>query len=128
MKNFGLKETALPALSLFASAGTLVCCALPALMVSLGMGAALAGLVSDYPALIWLSRNKIAVFITAALLIAAAGIMLWRARALPCPPNAAQARACARLRLLSWCIWGFSLLSFATGGFFAFIAPYILEK
>jgi hypothetical protein len=32
-------------LSLAASGGTLVCCALPALLVSLGLGAALAGLV-----------------------------------------------------------------------------------
>ena len=36
-------------LSLFASSGTLVCCALPALLVALGAGAALSSLVSVFP-------------------------------------------------------------------------------
>jgi hypothetical protein len=31
-------------------------------MVSLGMGAVLAGLVSDFPQLVWLSKHKIEVF------------------------------------------------------------------
>ena len=39
MKNFGLRETIAPFLSLFLSAGTLVCCAIPAMFVTLGMGA-----------------------------------------------------------------------------------------
>jgi hypothetical protein len=58
-----------PTISLFTSAATLVCCALPALMVSLGMGAVLAGLVSDFPQLVWLSKHKIEVFGLAAVLL-----------------------------------------------------------
>lgn len=125
---FGVKQALLPFLSLFASAGTLLCCALPALMVSLGMGAALAGFLTDFPQIVWLSQHKVAVFSVAALMIAAAGFMLWRARNLPCPVDQQQAKACAKLRLVSWWIYGFSVLSFAAGFFFAFIAPYVLEK
>ena len=40
----------LPAcLSLFTSTGTLICCALPALLVSIGAGAVMAGLIEAVP-------------------------------------------------------------------------------
>ena len=42
------RQTILPSLSLFTSVGTLLCCALPALLVTLGMGAALAGFVQRH--------------------------------------------------------------------------------
>jgi len=125
-EGFSYKHTFAPALSLFAAAGTLVCCALPALFVSLGMGAALAGLVSAAPALVWLSKYKLWVFGAAALLIAASGFMMWKARNLPCPADPAKAKACNTLRRISWWIWGISVFAFLTGFFFAFIAPYIL--
>ena len=127
-ESFGAKHTLAPLLSLFTSAGTLICCALPALMVSLGMGAALAGLLSDFPQIVWLSQHKTAVFGAAAFMIALAGVMMWQARRLPCPADPQKAKACARLRKISWAIYGFSVLAFATGVFFAFIAPYVLEK
>lgn len=117
-----------PTISLFTSAATLVCCALPALMVSLGMGAVLAGLVSDFPQLVWLSKHKIEVFGLAAVLLLLAGVMLWRARYLPCPIDPVQAKACTRLRIISWVIYWASVLIFVTGVFFAFIAPLVLEK
>jgi uncharacterized membrane protein YdcZ (DUF606 family) len=117
-----------PTISLFTSAATLVCCALPALMVSLGMGAVLAGLVSDFPQLVWLSKHKIEVFGGATVLLLIAGVMLWRARYLPCPIDPVQAKACSRLRVISWVIYWASVLIFLTGVFFAFIAPLVLEK
>ena len=56
-RNFGLAVA-----TLAASAGTLVCCVLPAVMVALGAGASLAGLVTTFPQLIWLSERKALVF------------------------------------------------------------------
>jgi hypothetical protein len=44
--------------SLLFASGTLVCCVLPAVMVALGAGAALAGLVTSVPQLVWLSAHK----------------------------------------------------------------------
>lgn len=49
-------------LSLSTSVGTLICCALPILLVSLGMGMAVAGLVSSVPWLVTLSQHKDWVF------------------------------------------------------------------
>lgn len=128
LDQFGIKQTLASFLSLFASAGTLVCCALPALMVSFGMGAALIGLTSSFPQLVWLSQHKLEVFGFSALMITLAGVTLWRSRHFPCPTDPKQAQSCRRLRLLSLWVYGFSVLSFLTGAFFAFIAPYILEK
>lgn len=127
-ESFGWRQASTLVLSLFTSAATLVCCALPALMVSLGMGAVLAGLVSDLPQLIWLSKHKAGVFGTATVLLLVAGWMMWNARHLPCPADPAQAKACARLRKVSLIIYVASVLMFMTGAFFAFIAPLVLEK
>ena len=66
-----MKEQLLGFLSLFTSVGTLVCCSLPALFVSLGMGAAVAALVSTAPWLVSLSRHKVLMFTGSGLLIAA---------------------------------------------------------
>jgi hypothetical protein len=112
-------------LSLFASGGTLVCCALPALLVSLGAGAALSSLVSAVPQLVWLSEHKEAVFAAAALMLAIAGVMQWRARSLPCPADPAQAAACVSARKFSRRTYAISLVIFLTGGFFAFVAPWL---
>jgi hypothetical protein len=109
--------------ALLASAATLVCCVLPAALVSLGAGAVLVGLVSSFPQLVWLSEHKLGVFLVAGVLLAASGVMIWRARSLPCPADPAAARACTRLRKVSAVIYGVSLASFVAGALFAFVLP-----
>lgn len=64
-----LKDDFVSVASLFTSVSTLLCCALPSLLVALGMGAVVAGLVSDFPALIWLSKYKEWTFFGAGILI-----------------------------------------------------------
>ena len=44
--------------SLFATSSTLVCCAIPAVLVALGAGAALSSLVAVFPQVVWLSEHK----------------------------------------------------------------------
>ena len=56
--------------SLFTSAGTLVCCALPSLLVLVGLGATVASLLSAAPWLVTLSQHKGWVFASAGLLMA----------------------------------------------------------
>ena len=113
----------LPAfLSLFTSTGTLICCALPALLVSIGAGAVMAGLIEAVPQITWLGKNKGLVFGIAALMIALAGARQWHARSLPCPIDPVKARACTRARQLSWVVWWVSVVAFLVGGFFAFFA------
>jgi hypothetical protein len=119
------RQTILPSLSLFTSIGTLLCCALPALLVTLGMGAALAGLVGSAPWITAISDYKAAVFTVAGVLIALAASMQWRARNAPCPADPAKARACSRLRKVSWSVLGVAGFLYLTGFFFAFIAVHI---
>lgn len=110
-------------LSLVASGGTLVCCVLPAVMVALGAGAALAGLVTAVPQLIWLSEHKAVVFGLAFALLALSGVLLWRARTLPCPADSTLARTCERLRKASVVIWGVAVVCTLVGALFAFVLP-----
>ena len=109
--------------ALLASAGTLLCCVLPAVMVALGAGAALAGLVGAVPQLVWMSEHKGLVFGTAGVLLAVAGATLWRTRSIPCPTDPALARACTRLRSLSRVFYVTGVLAFACGVIFAFVLP-----
>ncbi len=110
-------------LSLVASSGTLVCCVLPAAMVAMGAGAALAGLVSAVPQLVWLSQHKPVVFGMAFALLALSGALLWRARRLPCPSDAKLAMTCRRLRRASVGIWAVALACTLLGAAFAFVLP-----
>jgi hypothetical protein len=109
--------------ALLASTGTLLCCVLPAVMVALGAGAVLAGLVSAVPQLVWMSAHKGLVFGLAAMLLAAAGAALWRARSIPCPTDPLLARACTRLRRLSASLYAVALTAFVLGATFAFVLP-----
>src|ERR1700741_5031127 len=58
-------------LSLFTSFATLLCCALPSLLVLLGLGATVASFLSAVPWLVTLSRHKVWVFAVSGLLIGA---------------------------------------------------------
>lgn len=107
--------------SLFASSGTLVCCALPALLVALGAGAVLSSLVSVFPQLVWLSEHKEELFIVAGLMLAASGGLQWHNRTAPCPTDPALRHACLRTRKTALRVYGVSVLVYAVGGWFAFI-------
>lgn len=111
--------------ALLASTTTLVCCVLPAVLVSLGAGAVVVGLVTAVPQLIWLSEHKPAVFGIAAAFLVLAGALLWRARRLPCPADPALARKCMRLRNVSTGLYAISVGLFALGVLFAFVLPLI---
>lgn len=120
------RDTLAPALSLFASTSTLVCCALPALLVTLGLGASLAGLVSAAPWLVALSKYKVWLFAGSGLMLGFAWAMQRRAANLPCPADPAQADACTRLRRFSAAILWISGAVWAVGFFFAFLAAEIM--
>ena len=109
--------------ALIASTGTLFCCVLPAVLVALGAGAALAGLVGAVPQLVWMSEHKGLVFGSAAVLLGVAGVALWRARKLPCPADPALARACKRLRFVGRGLYVIAMVAFALGVTFAFVLP-----
>jgi uncharacterized iron-regulated membrane protein len=122
--NAPLKRNAWLAFSaLVASTGTLLCCVLPAVMVALGAGAALASFVGAVPQLVWMSAHKGLVFGTACVLLGLAGLALWSGRRAPCPADAALARACNRLRSLSAVLYATAVIAFMVGTVFAFVLP-----
>ena len=109
--------------SLAASLGTLVCCALPSLLVLLGFGTTVAAAVSVAPWLVVLSQNKAWVFLAAGLLIA--GSRLYSEYVTPrvalegasCPPA---------LGRLTRAVWWTSVGVYAAGFFVAFALGPIL--
>ena len=113
-------------LSLFASTGTLFCCALPSLFVVLGMGSTLAGFVGAVPQIIWFSEYKALVFSVSGIMILIAGSLQYRARFEPCPVDPQLAKACSSARQWSQAIFIISAMLWLTGAFFAFIAPLVL--
>ncbi len=104
--------------ALAASCATLVCCVLPAVMVSIGAGAVLVGLVSAVPQLVWLSEHKVLVFSSAGLMLLLSGIMLANAARLACPTEPRAAKSCRRLRRISSGLFLGALAAYAVGGAF----------
>lgn len=111
--------------TLLTSSSTLICCALPALLVSLGAGAALAGLVSTFPQLAWISRHKELIFGLAGLMLLISGYLQYRPQACPADPRLAQ--ACAKAKRVSKGVFAVSVFIYLTGVFFAFIAPLFVN-
>ncbi len=112
-------------LALFAGTSTLVCCALPALLVTLGAGAALATLVSVFPQIVWLSEHSAWVFGIGAVMLALGGAAQWQQRHAPCPLDPGLRQACMAQRRRSARIYAVSLLLFAVGAWFAFVQPWL---
>jgi len=119
-------------LSLFTSLGTLLCCALPALFVLLGLGATVASIVSSAPWLITLSRHKNWTFTIAGLLIAANFFYVFliaptlrATTAETCPVD--QPSACGTAsRMSRWILW-FSAGVYLVGFFSAYLLGPILR-
>ena len=111
-------------LSLFTSTGTILCCALPALLVTVGAGAALSSLISTFPQIVWVSKYKEYIFTAAFVLIIFAGYLQWRARKLPCPADKLLAAQCMKARKMSLVIYFVSVVILIIGFTFAFALPY----
>ena len=118
-------------LSLFTSLGTLLCCALPALLVLVGLGATVASVVSSAPWLITLSRHKNWTFAIAGLLITANFFYVFPvaprlgAQTQTCPVD--QPSACGNAsRLSRWILW-FSAGIYLVGFFSAYLLGPILR-
>jgi mercuric ion transport protein len=116
--------------SLFSSFSTLICCALPSVLVLLGMGTAVASLLSAAPWLVSLSRHKIWTFSIAGTLIALSFVMTYVVA-----PRLQVGEVCAGddpttcgevSKVSRFVLWGSALIW--SGGFFvAYLLGPILE-
>lgn len=113
----------LSTLSLFTSFSTLICCALPALLVTLGAGATLSTLISHVPQLVWVSEHKPEVFGLAGTMLLVAGYFQWRGRNAPCPADPQLAAVCRQARRNAKWVYWISVAIYAVGAWFAFVAP-----
>src|SRR3984957_3878823 len=117
--------------SLFSSFSTLICCALPSVLVLLGMGTAVASLLSAAPWLVSLSRHKIWTFSIAGILIAMSFVMTYliapRLRqGEACDPD--DPTTCGEVSKVSRVIlWG-SALIWSCGFFVAYLLGPILGQ
>jgi mercuric ion transport protein len=117
-------------LSLFTSLGTLLCCALPSLLVLFGLGATVASVLSELPWLVSMSHHKNWVFIVAGVLISANFVYIYaiapklQAIRRACDPNdpAACQSASRFSRIVLWC----SATLYLTGCFTAYLLGPIL--
>jgi len=112
-------------LSILSSFATLICCALPAALVSIGAGAVLVSVVTAVPQLVWLSEHKVQLFAFAGLMLVLAGNFSYHNRKAPCPADPVQAKSCMRLR--RWTAWIFYLSTamYVIGFLFAFVLSRI---
>lgn len=117
-------------LSLFSSLGTLVCCALPSLLVLAGLGATVASILSAAPWLVTLSRHKNWVFAIAGALIGTSFVYTYalaprlRTAAETCAPGDTSCQAATRVsKIVLWISAGI----YAAGALTAFaLGPFLL--
>ncbi|PHS28148.1 MAG: hypothetical protein COA84_02560 [Robiginitomaculum sp.] len=94
-KTAGLQQGKWGWVLLFTSTTTMICCALPIMLVALGFGAVSAALFSNFPFLAVLAHHKVWLFSGSALLMVLAAWALYRpGRA--CPTDPVLAAQCAR--------------------------------
>lgn len=115
-----IKESSISIFTLFAAGGTLVCCALPILLVTLGFGTAVAGLTSSFPWMVALSQDKEWVFAASFVMLLVAGWFIYR-RGRSCPADPEAARTCARVDTVNRCIYWGSVTLWLVGFFAAFL-------
>ena len=116
-----VKERRVTYFTLFTTTGTLICCALPIMLVTLGLGATVAAMTSTFPFLITLSIYKTWVFAFSGLMLAFSGWLMFRSgRA--CPTDPALARKCTSAHKWNKRIYWTSVVIWAIGFFAAFLA------
>ena len=120
------REGLIAVMSLFVSGTTLICCALPALLITLGLGAVMAGLITAIPGLVWFSEHKIPVFIISGLILVSAGMARVSSSSRACPADKEKARACGNLKKISGVIYWASVTLYMLALFFAFLAKYFV--
>lgn len=107
-------------LLLFTSGTTLICCALPLLLVSLGLGAVSASLFSALPWLTWFGLYKEWTFGIAGLILVFAAWSVYRPNRY-CPADPVMAELCIRTtrwnKHMFWC----AILLWVIGFFTAYL-------
>lgn len=116
----GREGVSLGVLALFTSLGTLLCCALPILLVTLGLGSVMAAVTMQLPFLVTLSEYKVVLFGVSVVLLALSAWLLWRKAA--CPVEPTLAARCQRTNVLGKRFFWFASSLWLIG----FVSAYLL--
>src|ERR1700722_4951360 len=127
-----IRSDALSYLSLFTSFGTLLCCALPSLLVLFGLGATVASVLVEFPGLVTMSHHKDWVFLVAGGLIFGNFVYVYaiapklQIRGGACDPNKpATCQTTSRFsRIVLWC----SAALYLVGCFTAYLLGRLLIR
>ena len=107
-------------LTLFVSGGTLVCCALPIVLVTLGFGAVAASLSYNLPGLVFLAENKAWTLGLSALLLMLLAWIVWRPGQ-SCPADPRLAAYCEQAKTWNRRIFWSSVTIWGIGFFFSYL-------
>ncbi len=115
-----LKEKSITIFTLFTTTGTLLCCALPIILVTLGLGSTVVAMTSAFPFLIIVTQNKIWIFAFSGIMMAISGWFMFRpGRA--CPTDKALADACTTAHKWNKRIYWSSVAIWSVGFFAAYM-------
>tara|TARA_B100000683_G_scaffold44875_1_gene40893 strand:+ start:4837 stop:5214 length:378 start_codon:yes stop_codon:yes gene_type:complete len=113
-------------LTLLASTSTLICCALPALFVTLGAGATFASMANAFPQLIIISHYKVYISVFTLIILIIAGILIEKSKHDPCPVDPSLRDICLRTRKRTFYIYYISVGIFVFASFFTYVFPEYL--
>ncbi|MEE8388213.1 MAG: hypothetical protein V3R65_06540 [Acidiferrobacterales bacterium] len=116
-----LKESSVTWLTLFTTTGTLVCCAIPIMLVTFGLGATVVAMTSAFPFLIVLSKFKLWIFAFSGLMLAFSAWFIYRPGRY-CPTDPQLAALCERALKWNQRIYWSSVVLWGIGFFAAFLA------
>lgn len=105
-------------LTLFITSGTLLCCALPIILVSMGYGAVVASLNYNIPGLLSLAENKFWALSLSTLLLLFLAWVIWRPNQ-SCPADKKLAVYCHKTKRWNKRVFWLSITIWMIGFFFS---------
>lgn len=122
-----IKESLLPFFGLFASISTILCCALPIILVTFGMGAVFASLTVTFPFITWLAERSIYLFVIATILLLIGGYFIF-IKPGSCPANQNLAEICSKAKKFNKIIWWLSVIILLISFFFKYILILLITS
>ena len=105
-------------LTLFVTSGTLLCCAIPIVLVSLGFGAVVASVMYKLPGLVLLAEHKMWTLSLSAILLLILAWIIWRPGQ-QCPADPELAQRCQAARRWNKRVFFISVGIWLVGFFFS---------
>lgn len=106
--------------TLFVTSSTLLCCTLPIILVSVGLGATVASLNYNIPGLVFMAENKVWTLVFSAFLLVFLAWLIWRPNQ-TCPADLKLAASCKKAKTWNKRIFTVSVFIWCIGIFFSFL-------